>query len=329
MTDTRLAEFEEDTAYESLVLTSLSDVRQMVLGRETEARDNISGANISSVRAVSDTIGAGAASAAVEPFRGLVFGAAYKVLDLAVELVIGLSLPDESGSRWTLKQKQDFVPTTLEHSILPAPLDDALWSRLAVLYDRLLEPRHALVHRRVTVDADGNLQPHDRDGRALAPISAEQIESFALAMYELREAVIGGDGSVRRLNALRWHLDALDDLHGLPRFGASEPAPNMRIIEDDLERLGDERWRIDVEKIANHLARNRSPPFADLVLRAPREAGGDLFFGARYEELPPKRSAIEFSEVDLPPWLRPLSLEEALPPGMAGLIRRTAPRADG
>jgi hypothetical protein len=325
MTDTRLAEFEEDTAYESLVLTSLSDVRQMVLGRETEARDNIRGANISSVRAVSDTIGAGAASAAVEPFRGLVFGAAYKVLDLAVELVIGLNLPAKSGSRWTMTRKQDFVRTTPGPPILPAPLDGAswLWSRLAVLYDRLLEPRHALVHRRVTVDADGNLKPHDRDGRALAPISAPQIESFALAMYELREAVIGEDGSARRLNALRWHLDALDDLHGLPKLGASEPARNMRIIEDDLERLGDEGWRIDVEKIANHLALSGSPPFADLVLRAPREAEGDLFFGARYEELPPNRSAIEFSEADLPTWLRPLSLEEALPPGMAGLIRRT------
>jgi hypothetical protein len=301
-----VAQFDEDTAYEYLVLTTLYSALQTVRGGETEARDDIRGAHKHFTRGLSASLGAGAVEAAIKPFSGLVLGAAYKVLDLTVEVVMVLNGVSRSGGRWTLAEKQALVRRKEAPSRFPIPLDSTpeLWPRLAALYDRLLEPRHALVHRRVDVDGEGNLRPYNKSGRPLPPVSAAQVESFALAMGQLRESVVERDSGVRRINSLVWHLDALDELHGLGKVGAEQPQ-NVRTVEDNLEPAGEDRWRINVQRITDHLVSQGGPRFADLVLQGRRE-GGDVFYGARYEELPDTQNPIEFADSDLPPWLRRL-----------------------
>ncbi len=298
------AQFEDGTAYETLVLTSLAHARELEMGGATEVRDDIRGTSKAYVRGMSEHLGGSTARAAVEPFRGLVFAAAYKVLDLAVELTMVLNKTPQPGWRWTFVQKQKYARSTPAPKKLPAPLDSApaLWGRFTVLYDRFLEPRHAVVHNRIEQDASGNIQPYDPQGRPITAIGADDVEAFALAVHELREAIVSGTSDQRRLNAASWHLDALRHIHGLAPLGAEQPAAVARLIVDNLDPVEAGRWRINVKKIAEHITAQDGVRFADLELHSDGDGRGAIFT-ARFENLPAGQDAIEFDESTLPPWL--------------------------
>jgi hypothetical protein len=302
-----LCQFEEDTAYEALVLGSLSRARELELGRTTEARDDIRGATKHFAIGVAEHLGGSAVRAALEPFRPLVFGASYKVLDLAVELTMVLSEASKGSWRWTFTDKQAYATSRAAPRLLAAPLDTSpeLWDRFASLYDTWLEARHAVVHSRVEQGASGDLQPYNRDARPLAPITADDAEAFALAVYGLREAIVAAAADERRLNAIAWHLDALRHIHGLPSLEAIRPASVARRIVDDLKAVDSSRWRIDVKRIAAHIESQDGVRFADLELHAEQD-GEHAIFHARFEQLP-AGDAVEFDERELPEWLSRVS----------------------
>ncbi len=314
-----LALFEDDTAYETYALTALADADEMVRGRTLVARDDIRGRNTSMVRYVADSLGAADARAAVQKFRPLVFASAYKVLDLVIEMVARLNVPERRG-RWSFAEKVAFVqgPTP---ATLPHPLDAApdFWPRYTALYVALEEGRHAVIHRRVKMERDGDLQMYDPEGRPVLTVTAAQTASFALAVWVLREAVVRADGRARRLNSFAQHLDGLTGLHGFPEIGVKDRADDLRIIEDDLESLGGSRWRINAKRIADHMEKQESPPFADVVWQA-GEHPGWRFYGARFEEMPVE-DEIEFDERDLPSWLRRLPPEQAVRPELLTMLR--------
>jgi hypothetical protein len=298
------AAFEEETSYEAYVLALLGDARQMEMRRATEESDDIRGAAklISKTFAVS--VGGEAVKAAVDRFRPLLFAAAYKTLDLLVESVMALNAPSGTRPRLTFGEKQKFAQTASPQR-LPAPLDSDvdLWPRLASLHDEFLEVRHAVVHRRVQQNPNGDLQPYDRRGQQIQVVTATQVESFTLLVFGVREAVVRGTDDPRRLNAIAWHLNLLAPVHQLPLVVADAPAPIARRIIDDLEDIGEGRWRIRVKKVADHIASQRGSQFADLDLHARSSDGSVRVLRARWEDIPHDAEVFEFHERALPDWL--------------------------
>ncbi|MCZ7537895.1 MAG: hypothetical protein M5T61_19505 [Acidimicrobiia bacterium] len=156
--------------------------------------------------------------------RPLAFGAAWKVLDLLVELALSQSgFPSASRVTITEKVKQ---ARTAAGQCPPLTSDAALWRTLAATYASTEEIRHSLVHRHAEVDrSSGVLTGRDRHGNQLPPISAEQQEGFCRAVQRAAHATLTGLLTPRERSDLAWNLDQLSHLHGEQPLGGTRWLP--------------------------------------------------------------------------------------------------------
>ncbi|MBI5284967.1 MAG: hypothetical protein HY874_07720 [Chloroflexi bacterium] len=267
------------------------------------ARDDLRGSPREFFRGVHGSISTGTVSAAVGSFRPLVFGAAYKVADLLVEMVMHLNR-EPFSRRWTFQQKSAFLLRG-SPQLLPSPLDGVpgLWERLAKLYVALDEHRHAVVHRRITVEPDGSLVGHDRAGAALRPLSIEEQDAWTLASFAIAEAVIASDVNPRMINTVGWGLDELRGVHGMSALGASRPASVVLEVIDNLEYLGSDRWRLDGRRLHAHLREQDRAAFdAEAELHASKEGEAEVVYRASLAQVPD--DVTEFAAATPPAWLR-------------------------
>lgn len=238
---------------------------------------------------------------ALQEFRSslqpLGFGAAYKVLDMLVEHVLRTN-----GATGWLGFKAKKANLGRHSHALPTPLDGRpdLWERLAVLYVRLVEPRHAVTHRRASA-VGGDLAIYDDARRHTDTLGAAEITSFAAAVHATAELVIDVSDDTRRLDIVAWHLDQLHTRHGLPLLNAADTNAAQRLLELDAEQLADGRLRIDLERVRGTVASQTTPSFWDL-----RVYDGDRrVFVGRWEDVPDRddASTFDFSRETPPEWL--------------------------
>lgn len=297
-----LAQFEEDTAYERFVLDTVATAGHPP-NPTTPPRDDLRGGGLSMARSTSDWLAADSVAQAIGSFRPLGFGAAYKVIDMLVELVMRVNQEPCPNGRWTFVEKQTYVKAG-RPARLPIPLQvpRGYWPRITALYDRFLEPRHALVHRRATVQPDGTLAPTDRAGVALPTVSKDEQDAFVHLMRELGAAVIVGDTGRRRRNRIAWNLDLLRRHHCQRKLGARTPREAIREIVLDLDPAGPRRWKLDGSRVHAHLRGQHETPFdADLVAYATQ--GSEVAeYRAICDEVP--EDQVEFDEAAPPQWLQ-------------------------
>jgi hypothetical protein len=285
--------FGDDTAYERLVLSQLSDVAKIALGQGSATLD-IRGPNNLVAIGVHQVVGAGAVQDALRPMEPLAFGAAYKILDLLVELVMDLNGP-VTGRR-TMKEKQAFARSPIRGP-LPSPLGTArqAWERLARLYDKWLEMRHSLVHRRTVLRGDGTLERLDSAGSVLEQLPTDPQQHFIAAVHIVSEAVINVSWSPRRANTAEWHLDQLARYHGMPLFGAHFRAETVPRVIANIEQISGRRFQIDRKTVeARGRAAFKDAHDLDLELHA-SVAGADETYLVPLEELP----SGDLPEIDL------------------------------
>jgi hypothetical protein len=143
----------------------------------------------------------------------LLFGAAWKVLDISVELALAnAACPPTKPGRWTIADKAREIHI---NGYLPAfsPSSD-VWRALRSLYRTTIEPRHALVHRRVTVDAKTKeLVCFDPAGRPLIAISPAEQSAFCRVAQRLATAATDGLIHPRAEADLRTQLAVLGRHH--------------------------------------------------------------------------------------------------------------------
>ena len=150
--------------------------------------------------------------------RPLAFGAAWKVLDLLIELALSQAGLGGTG-RITISSK---IAHAKRAAGLCPPLtsDAALWGALTAIYVATEEIRHSLVHRLAEVDrATGELTGRDDQGNVLPSITADHQEAFCRAVQRAAQAIVERAISARQRSDLAWHLDQLEHLHGQPTLG--------------------------------------------------------------------------------------------------------------
>ena len=297
-----LAQFEEDTAYERFVLDTIATAGQPP-HPTPPPRDDLRGSGLSMSRSTSDWLAADSVAHAIGGFRPLGFGAAYKVVEMLVELAMRMNREPCPRGRWTFAEKQRYVKTGRPER-LPVPLQvpRSYWPRLTALYDRFLEPRHALVHRRATVQPDGALAAKDPSGMALPTVSKDEQSAFVQLTRELAAAVIGSDAGRRRRNRIAWNLDLLQRHHGQRKLGARTPREAVREVVVNLDPVGAGRWKLDGSLVHAHLRGQHEAPFdADLIAYA-TEASEVAEYRAICDEIP--EDQVEFDEAAPPQWLQ-------------------------
>ncbi len=217
-----LTEFEDATAFERWTLEGLVP---LPAARPHSAVKDIEN---NAVRVMVGTavlrVYAGAVKEVHVDLRPLAVGAAWKVLDLLVELALWQGRLG-TRRRTTIADKVRLA-SGAAGQCPPLSRDVALWRALTGTYVGTEEIRHSLVHRRAEVErATGELTGRDRSGQPLVPISAAQQESFCRAVERAASAVLANNISPRERSDLAWNLDQLAHLHGQPTIGGQEMAP--------------------------------------------------------------------------------------------------------
>ncbi len=294
--------FDDDTAYERLVLRTIANADAPPPGT-VFARDDLRGEHRELHRGVHASLGGDRVAELRTSLRPLAFGAAYKVLDLLVEMVMRLNGKRSASGRWTFEEKGTFVAAGVPAQ-RPVSLDRAPdhWGRLAALYLAFVEHRHALVHRRTQVANDGALHATDRAGRPLTPIAADEQDAFVRLAEQVASAVVADAANARLANRIAWELDALTSHDGQPSLSAQRPANVIRQVVVNLEAVDGGRWRLDGGRVHEHIRTQQASPFdADLEAHAPVGAA-EAIYDAHCDDVP--EESITFGEGAPPPWLR-------------------------
>ncbi len=187
---------------------------------------------------------------------------------------------------------------------LPPPLDSATpyWSRTAQLYAALSQYRHALVHRRITLESNGDLTGTDAAGAPLLPISTSKQDALSRHAVTLSDALVAATASKRLMNSMAWDLDALDSLHDGGRIGATQPAAIIVKVIDDLQPGHSGSWILDGHRLHVHLREQSLRPLdADAEVHAIFD-GRDRIYEAHLDDVPD--AAIDVDLACLPSWLR-------------------------
>lgn len=205
----------------------------------------------------------------------LLFGAAWKILDLALELALARArLTPQNRNRWTIAEKSEHAAA--HKGSLPglsSTMD--VWHALGYLYTKTSEVRHALVHRRVEVDpSTGALTGHAPNGVALPPLSYDEQMAFCRLAQRVRQSIAESALRPRVKADLRKQLVDLQRHHGVAIHSNVSSSPPVRVIDD----LPASCW-IDVPYLLGEAqARFKDTQYFDLELQLPggRSLVGEL-----------------------------------------------------
>ncbi len=284
-------DFEDETEWEKTVLELAVPAMPLTAsGADLDLRTNTITMVVPSIVSVSGAVGD-----LLNRVLPLLFGAAWKILDLAHELAFANSgLTPQNGRKWTFEEKSRHAAA--HNGILPGIISFSdIWQAIGSLYYQRIEVRHALVHRRVQVDPTArDLIGLTRKGSRLPALSYGEQMAFCRFSQRLAQAII--EGAVRpRVEAdLRSLLAILRGHHGIPIHSVASTRPPVRVI-DNFPGTG----QLDVPHL---LARTQETfPGAQYIHLELRLADGRILVG----ELDSAPQSIATIDPAVPPsWLR-------------------------
>jgi len=257
MTPVQLAELAQDLSFEKWTLD------ESLLAMPDPTRDviDLRGPNaIIGAHAVSSLSGDAVAAFRDKVLLPLLFGSAWKILDLIVER----AWQAQGGP--PKPQIADKLRRTLSNPSESAAVvcgDQRILDRILAVYRNTLALRHALIHRRVSRLPDGGLAEP-----AGSHLSRDEILALCLVSRRLPE-VAGCTLDNRTIGELAWHINQLARVHEEPDLtDAYAPRPIDIVKVAAVERNG--RLTVDVDR-AKSKARsvNSGFPFADLQIYLP------------------------------------------------------------
>ena len=272
MTSAELSELSQDLALEKWVLD------ESLLAMPDPIRDviDLRGPNaIISAHATSSLSGDAVAKFRDKVLLPLLFGTAWKMLDLIVERAWqaqrGPTTPSIAAKvRRTLSNPTEAAPVVCG--------DQPVIDRVLAVYRNTVELRHALVHRRVARTADGGLS--EPSGQQ---IDKPEVLSFCMISRRLSESV-GRTIDLRERSELAWQLNRLHRLHGesnLQDAYAPRPVDLVKVAAIDVGG----RLTVDVDRSKRKAKRiNSGFPYADLQVYLPDLE--TLVLECRLEEAP-------------------------------------------
>ncbi|WP_152551438.1 hypothetical protein [Polycyclovorans algicola] len=292
------ADFEDATVFELYVLEKLHPAIEKHQGASLDLRggSTIAGTRIS-ISATASMSGA-AESRLKDQVAPLLFGSAWKLLDLLLEFALNKAGLTPNRRDWTIAEKQQHALNGAGDCTLLGCVP-AVWDAMCRVYGATVEHRHCLIHRTAAVDdVTGSLQGVDRNGQQLRALSRDEQVAFAkVASLAARGVIVGGIDQ-RSEDHLKYQLDQLVNHSGCATFGVGGSSAPVEIELELLEEDGSHY--LDLTDVMTK-ARRTFPTVAhfDLVIDVPGESGRKLVANA--ENCPAGKTKIDLSS--LPAWL--------------------------
>lgn len=231
---------------------------------------------------------------AIEEYKGrlrpLFFGTAWRVLDGLIELALvqdSNTPPGQMG--WQPAKKAALLPARGTLSEVP----NAILLPVKALYLNTIEIRHALIHRKTAVAANGALVGHTNAGVPLPAVSTDQqVRMCELAQW-LALAIENGSLTNREQRRVMALLTALVGLHG-QAIAPPPPLGGVTFVKYQL----DDSYVLDLTTIRARVNESVNDSFGmDLQL----VTVGGTFLAGEVEGVPDSAVVVDLS--NLPPWL--------------------------
>ena len=286
-------DFDEATLFERLAL----DRVRPVLGDESTDEIDLrspdqQGGVIMHVRLHCSVSGDALNSLAVA-LTPLLFGAAWKILDLFVELA--LNNAGQPRKKWSIEDKA--AAARRGEGLQSLLTDDhGIWRAVLTLYAATVEHRHCVVHRTAQFSSQAvQLAGVDKGGAALQPMTKTELDAFLVIAQEVASAVIAGGLEPRSADYLRFELDQLREHTGLSDLGGKRRSkPVMVRMVPTL--VDGELYELDFRAAYARAAKARPHSHYDVWIDCPDDSGRTLF--ARMEDVP--MEAVRF-KLESPP----------------------------
>jgi hypothetical protein len=166
--------------------------------------------------------------------RPLLFGTAWKVLDMLVEAALATAgeTPDLNHGRWSIGGKDGKASKARASVGRPAALNPRPWQALMLTYVTTVEVRHSLVHRSVFADSSGSLVGHDRRGNRVRPVTSAEQEALGRAALRASQLVLAAAPDERAEADLTRQLGQLVGVHGvgLPSVKLYDALPEITVV---------------------------------------------------------------------------------------------------
>jgi hypothetical protein len=292
-----LQDFEEGTAFELYVLERVLPAIEQHGGASIDLRGSKTVAALAVF--VSESLSGAAVDALKDQLAPLMFGAAWKVLDLLLEFALNRAGLPPARNDWSIAEKQQHALSGRgDRAVLRC--SQPAWETLLRVYATTVEHRHCLVHRTAKVDSGtGTMGGVDINQRPLRPLT--RGHQFALAKLAALAArgVLGGGIERRAEDHLKYQLDQLAIHTGSPPFGVGGASAPV----DVLLSLGEENgvFFLDMTGVLERARRTfATVAHFNILVDVPDGSGRKLSGYA--EDCPAGRTNIDLTA--LPLWLR-------------------------
>lgn len=230
----------------------------------------------------------------------LLFGAAWKILDLLVELALIRKCPNQV--RWTIDDK---VRKALNGDWAFLTTDQSLLNALCIAYKKTVEHRHCLVHR-TAVYSNGELTGRDKLGNFLTPLKQGELYAFVRLAQLVVDAVISVssnqtgalDNQPRFLDRVRFELDCLKS-HTNIQVSSGKREGSTVIVRIALTAIPPSQYEVDFNCVREQV-KSASSDYYDLWIEIPSQPGRILF--GYLEETPCEK--VQINLTDIPPYLK-------------------------
>ena len=294
---TTIADLRNATDFERFALSSAAPPR--TTNAVLELGHNLTTATFTTTSIVN--VNQAEIDASTTPFRPLLFGAAWKCLDLAFELGLhNASIPPRKGNEYTIQEKTQKAGRAV---LLPLSTDSDVWTRVVALYSATCEVRHSLVHRQFTFSPAGDMTGmHHRNGAPIANMTLREQVAFAHAITLVMQSLLDVSPDARIRARLVYELDQLAALHQKGTLGVGvATGADQNVKVSAIVRNG--LWIVDIDSARAKVRENR--PHAKLVnlhMTAIGSGAATPLVG-RLEEAP-SGAEVEFDPIDPPAWVR-------------------------
>jgi hypothetical protein len=233
----------------------------------------------------------------IRDLRPLVFGAAWKVLDLAIEY--GLNQTHPKPNRTIAAKATDAAQAAAG----PFLQDQHAWRYVAAVYSRTVEQRHCVVHRSFVFSPAGDMSSMvDRASNPVPDLTVNEQDALCRLAQRVAMVIMANQWTPRERMDLVASLDALVAHHGLPRIGGGAPATLPLLIQIDASQtaLG---WVVDTAR-ASQAAQQAFPGriYFNIMIHFPNAGIAPLV--GRLEQAP-QGSAESIDPTSPPNWIDP------------------------
>lgn len=291
-------DFDEATLFERL---TLDRVRPVVGDESIEEIDlrSLDQQGVTIHMRVQCSISADAVNSLALALTPLLFGAAWKILDLFVELALNQSGAKPKRTNWTIDEKVTAAQGGLGLSTLLTG-DVALWRAVLCAYAATHQHRHCVVHRTAQFSSQAvQLDGVDKRGKPLRPMTNDELNAFLVIAQEVASAVIAGGAEPRSADYLRFELDQLREHTGFPELGGKQRSKPVMVRMAPIPVAAD-LYELDFKAAYARATKARPHSHYDAWIDYPNDSGRTLY--ARMEDVP--KETVRFGLGSPPPFLQ-------------------------